>query len=100
VDYANTLKGMGMDTFRAAAEASRTRMRPILMTTLTLVAGMIPMALGTGPGAESRRGLAIVVVGGQTLCLLITLLLTPVVYTLFDDLTNSRLARWLKRALD
>jgi HAE1 family hydrophobic/amphiphilic exporter-1 len=55
------------------------------MTTLTLVAGMLPLALGTGPGAEERRAVAIVVIGGQTLCLLLTLLVTPVVYSLLDD---------------
>jgi hypothetical protein len=56
------------------------------MTTLTLVAGMIPMAIGTGPGAEERRAVAVVVIGGQSLCLLLTLIVTPVAYSLLDDL--------------
>jgi HAE1 family hydrophobic/amphiphilic exporter-1 len=65
------------------------RLRPILMTTAALVAGMIPMAFGGGAGSGSRRTVAIIVIGGQTLCLLLTLLVTPVAYTLFDDLAHS-----------
>jgi HAE1 family hydrophobic/amphiphilic exporter-1 len=59
------------------------------MTTLTLIAGMLPLALGTGPGAEERRAVAAVVIGGQTLCLLLTLVVTPVAYSLLDDLRRK-----------
>jgi HAE1 family hydrophobic/amphiphilic exporter-1 len=86
VDYTNTLKARGMPTFEAIVEANRTRLRPILMTTVMLVAAMIPMALGQGPGAGARAGMAKVILGGQSLSLLLTLLLTPVCYSLWDDL--------------
>ncbi|MDD5209631.1 MAG: efflux RND transporter permease subunit [Elusimicrobiales bacterium] len=86
VDYTNTLRAKGMPRHQAMIEANKTRLRPILMTTLTLIAGMIPTALGTGAGSGTRRAMAIVIIGGQTLSLLITLLMTPVTYSLFDDL--------------
>jgi hydrophobic/amphiphilic exporter-1 (mainly G- bacteria), HAE1 family len=85
VDYTNTLRAKGMERHKAMIEANRTRLRPILMTTLTLIAGMIPTALGTGPGSGTRRTMAMVIIGGQTLSLLITLLMTPVTYSLMDD---------------
>ncbi|MBF0546981.1 MAG: efflux RND transporter permease subunit [Candidatus Riflebacteria bacterium] len=88
IDYTNTLRERGLERHKAVMEANLARFRPIIMTTITLVAGMLPMALGKGPGAATRSAMAITVIGGQSLCLLITLLLTPVAYTLFDDLVN------------
>ncbi|MFO0880044.1 MAG: efflux RND transporter permease subunit [Gemmataceae bacterium] len=86
VDYTNVLRARGMPTREAILEANRTRLRPILMTTVMLVAAMVPMAMGQGPGAGARAGMAKVILGGQTLSLLLTLLLTPVCYSLWEDL--------------
>lgn len=86
VDYTNTLRAQGMPRHQAMIEANRTRLRPILMTTLTLIGCMLPTALGTGPGSGTRRAMALVIIGGQALSLLITLLMTPVTYAYMDDL--------------
>jgi HAE1 family hydrophobic/amphiphilic exporter-1 len=83
----------------AIMEANRTRLRPILMTTMMLIAGMIPIALGVGPGSASRASMAKVIVGGQALSLLLSLLVTPVTYSLFDDITLFWQRRRAKKAL-
>jgi|YelNatPaOPRAMG01_1025707.scaffolds.fasta_scaffold01793_18 HAE1 family hydrophobic/amphiphilic exporter-1 len=92
IDQTINLRAQGIARRQAILQANRERLRPILMTTAALIAGMIPVAFGTGVGAASHRGIAIVVIGGQALCLFITLLITPVAYSLFDDLEN-----WWKR---
>ncbi len=88
VDYTNVLRAGGMPRDAAILAANHTRLRPILMTTVMLIAAMVPMAVAQGPGAAARAGMAKVILGGQTLSLLLTLLLTPVAYSLWDDFTQ------------
>jgi len=88
IDYTNVLRAQGIERNQAILDANQTRLRPILMTTLMLVAAMVPVALGQGPGAGSRASMAKVIIGGQTLSLLLTLLVTPVAYSLWDDFTQ------------
>jgi hydrophobe/amphiphile efflux-1 (HAE1) family protein len=101
VDYANTLRAAGMPLREAIVEACRTRLRPILMTTFAIVAGLIPTALGLGIGGTGRAAIAVTVIGGQSLCLFLTLLLVPVAYVKFDALehfaVNKRWKEWVGR---
>jgi HAE1 family hydrophobic/amphiphilic exporter-1 len=92
VDYTNTLRAQGMERHEAIITANHVRLRPILMTTIAIIAGMIPIAIAKGAGAGSRASMAVTIIGGQVLCLLLTLLITPVVYSYFDDLRELRLA--------
>lgn len=96
VDYINTLRERGLDRDEAIIKAGPTRLRPILMTTLTTILAMIPLALGIGEGAEAMAPMAIVVIFGLTTSTLLTLLIVPVVYCLFDDLSISIKHRFKK----
>ncbi|MFA7573670.1 MAG: efflux RND transporter permease subunit, partial [Lutispora sp.] len=89
VDYINTLRERGLDKEAAIIKAGPTRLRPILMTTLTTILAMIPLALGFGEGAEAMAPMAIVVIFGLTTSTLLTLLIVPVIYCLFDDMSIS-----------
>ncbi|MEP7115960.1 MAG: efflux RND transporter permease subunit, partial [Acidobacteriota bacterium] len=97
VDYTNTLRAQGMGRYDAILSANHVRLRPILMTTIAIIAGMIPIALGRGAGAGSRASMAVTIIGGQMLCLLLTLLVTPVVYSYFDDLREWSPASHVRR---
>jgi hydrophobic/amphiphilic exporter-1 (mainly G- bacteria), HAE1 family len=92
IDYMNQLRQTGMDLRSAILEANRVRLRPILMTTLSIIAGLIPTAVGVGAGAGQRSAIAVTIIGGQSLCLVLSLLVVPVGYSLIEDARD-----WLAR---
>jgi HAE1 family hydrophobic/amphiphilic exporter-1 len=99
VDYTNVLRARGLPIERALFEACRTRLRPILMTTSAIIAGLLPTAMGIGVGGAQRSAIAVTIVGGQSLCLFLTLLLVPAAYlkldALEDSLANRRFKEWI-----
>jgi HAE1 family hydrophobic/amphiphilic exporter-1 len=101
VDYANTLRAAGLPMREAIVKACQTRLRPILMTTCAIIAGLIPTALGIGIGGTGRAAIAVTIIGGQTLCLFLTLLLTPVAYEqligLEQAIASDRAKTWLAK---
>jgi len=104
VDYTNVLRARGVPLHEAIVRACRTRLRPILMTTAAIVAGLMPTALGFGIGGAQRSAIALTIVGGQTLCLFLTLLLVPAVYVKLDapeqSIANRRFNEWMGRVTE
>jgi HAE1 family hydrophobic/amphiphilic exporter-1 len=86
IDAMNRLLGSGMPLREAILEANRIRLRPILMTTFSIIAGLVPTALAIGTGAATRSAIAVTIIGGQTLCLVLTLLVVPVGYSFLEDI--------------
>lgn len=99
VDYVNTLKKQGMGTHAALIQAGPTRLKPILMTTLTTILGLVPLALGLGESGETMAPMATVVIGGLTTSTILTLVIVPVVYSLFDDWHEKRAQGKARRQL-
>jgi HAE1 family hydrophobic/amphiphilic exporter-1 len=100
IDHTMNLRSHGMNRYDAIIQANRDRLRPILMTTIALVAGMLPLIWSSGAGSGTNRSIGVLVVGGQTLCLLLTLLAVPVFYSIFDDASELRIFQRIGRISD
>jgi len=90
VDYTNKLREQGVPLREAILQANHVRLRPILMTTFSIIGGLIPTAIGIGAGSAQRSAIAVTIIGGQSLCLLLTLVVTPVAYSIFGELEEKR----------
>ena len=89
VEFANQLMEKGMNAHQAMAQSGAVRLRPILMTAVSTISGILPIAIGFGAGAESRRPMGVVVVGGMLTSTFLTLFVIPLVYTVFSDLFSK-----------